>query len=388
VQINDVISQPDDKIIVVGQTSGYFFDDIFLARYESDGLLDSTFGEDGIVVTPINPRDDQAFAVALQSDGKILVGGSTYEGEYQNYEMIIIRYTADGLIDSSFGDDGITTFDTFSMNSYLSDIDFDSEGRIIAVGHRIYGGGSKIVVARLTENGLLDRSVVIEVSTAEFTQGESVVIDNDGIIVVGYHRDEYVDDENIILARLNSDLELDPSFGSLGMTITDLDGTDDRGRALLMQDGARLIVAGSTEGASGSDFVLVGYTLSGLLDTSFGNNGVVVTSVGPGNDEAWDMAFLNDGRIVVVGQSHNGEYDEIAIVRYLSNGTPDQSLGANGILKTAIGSGTVGKAVAVQPDNYLIVAGYYSDGLHDNQVLIRYTQTELDFTSYIPLFKK
>ena len=112
------------------------------------------------------------------------------------------------------------------------------------------------------------------------------------------------------------------------------------------------------------DFALVGYTLSGELDTSFGTNGYVITSISSGDDRAWDLATSSDGRIVVVGQSNNGGIDEMALVRYTRNGFIDTSFGVNGIMTTAIGSNSVGKAVAVQGDEKVVVAGYTSDDLH------------------------
>lgn len=388
VQINDVLIQSDNKILVAGQTSGYLFDDIFLARYESNGSPDPTFGEDGFVVTSFSARDDQALALALQSDGKILIGGTAYDEDFSMYKMAVVRYAADGSLDSTFGNGGITTYDYGGAFISAMDIGQLSDGKIIVVGQSRYGMEG-IILARFNQNGSLDKSQMINDLDPEYTSGEAMVIDEvDNLILVGYSNDG--GDDDIILARLTSELELDPSFGSsgTGMVFTDLNGGDDRGEAILMQGGMRLIVAGYTENGGGSDFALVGYSLSGVLDTSFGTNGYVVTSVGSGDAQAWDMAFSSDGRIVVAGQSSNGDNDEFAIVRYYPNGTLDPSFGVNGILTMTVGNGSVGKAVAVQEDNNLVVAGFASDGLHNNIALVRYTQVDYQFASYIPIMER
>ena len=389
-QIQDLLIQSDGKILVAGYTSSYLFDDIYLARYESDGSLDVTFGDDGIVITSFSERDDQALALTMQSDGKILVAGSSYDEEIHNYRMMIVRYTQDGLLDTSFGNGGVSFFDNGELHCSVMDIAQLSTGKIVIIGQQT-AGDAEVVVVRFSENGSVEGNNIIEEFGTEFASsgGAIVVDDNDDIYIVGYGNDGG-DNDDIAIARLGIYLSPDPSFGSLGtgVVLTDLDGKNDRGQALLLQDDTRLIVAGFTEGDSGMDFALVGYSLSGALDTSFGINGYVVTSIGSGDDIAWDLAISSDGRIVVAGQSNNGGDDEIALVRYSRNGFIDTSFGVNGIVTTAIGNGSIGKAVALQDDNKVVVAGYSSDGLHNNIALVRYLQADLKFTNYFPLMAR
>ena len=388
VQIHDVILQSDSKILVAGHTSGAMFDDIYLARYESDGSLDLAFGEDGIVVTSFSASDDHACALALQSDGKILVTGFSYDADNHNYEMIIVRYTDTGQIDLSFGDEGKTSFDNLGYSWFIEDIVFDSSGMILVAGRQYIGGDSDIGVVRFTQDGVLDKSVVINEPNPGIFSGESFVIDeDDNLFIVGYYREEYYYDADIALVRLTSDLELDPSFGLSGTGIvkTDLSGSDDFGQAMMFQDETKLIVAGYTENENGTDFVLLRYDLSGILDTAFGTNGYVVTSVRSGDDQARDMVFSSDGRIVVAGQSNDGDHDEIAMVRYYPNGTLDSTFGINGIVTTTVGQGSAGEALVLQEDNNFVVAGYSTDGLHNNIALVRYTQVDYKFSSYLPV---
>ena len=391
VQIHDVILQSDSKILVAGHTSGAMFDDIYLARYESDGSPDLTFGEDGVVVMSFSPSDDQASALALQNDGKILVLGFSYNMDKQNYEMIIVRYTNTGQIDLSFGDEGKTFFDDLGYSWFMKDIVFDSNGMIIVAGQQYGGGYSDIGVVRFTQDGIFDKSVVINEPNPGLLSGESFVIDaDDNLFIVGHYREKYYDDADVALVRLNSDLELDPSFGpsGSGIVITDLNGWNDCGQAMMLQNETKLIVAGYTENENGTDFVLLRYDLSGILDTSFGTSGYVVTSVGSGNDQASDVAFSSDGRIVVTGQGNDGGHDEIAMVRYYPNGTIDSTFGINGVVTTAIGQGGAGEAFALQEDNNFVVAGYRTDGLHNSMVLVRYTQVDYKFSYYLPMLKR
>ena len=389
-QIQDVLIQSDGKILVAGYTSGYMFDDIYLARYERDGSLDTTFGEDGIVVTSFSDRDDQAKALALQSDGKILVIGTSYyssDGEFYNYKMMIVRYTQDGTLDTNFGNSGVTFFDNGNLDCFGTDVAQLSNGKIVIVGQQFVSYEDSIIVVRFSENGSVEGSYIIEEFNTEFAsaRGAIVVDENDNIYISGYGNDG--GDDDIALACLDINLNPEPSFGSLGtgVVLTDLEGESERGEALVLQDNTRLIIAGFTEGIGGMDFVLVGYTFAGELDTSFGINGYVVTSIGSGDDMAWDMAYSGDGRIVVAGQSNNGSDDEIAVVRYSQNGLLDTSFGTNGIVTTAIGTGGVGKAVALEEDEKIVLAGFSTDGLHRNIALLRYLQAELKYKNYLPL---
>ena len=172
--------------------------------------------------------------------------------------------------------------------------------------------------------------------------------------------------------------DLDTSFGSGGKVVTSIGSGDDRAHAMVMQGDGKLVVAGYSYNGSNNDFCVVRYNEDGTLDTDFGTGGKVLTDFGGTNDEANGVAVQTDGRIVVVGGALSGSTSKVfALARYHPDGTLDTSFGpgATGKIKTAIGSTSPESqawAVAVLADGKILVAGH-SLFLSIDYVLARYT---------------
>ena len=133
-----VAIQPDGKIVAAGRSSNGINFDFAVVRYNPDGSLDTSFNGDGKVTTAVGPSDDHAWGVALQSDGKIVVCGET-RGNFA-----LVRYNADGSLDTSFGEDGKTTTDIGSTNDLGLAVAIQSDGKIVVAGK----GGGGFAVAR------------------------------------------------------------------------------------------------------------------------------------------------------------------------------------------------------------------------------------------------
>jgi uncharacterized delta-60 repeat protein len=146
-QANGLALQPDGKIVVVG----LLFGAVGVARYNPDGSLDSTFGTGGKVVTDATPGPDPAFDVKVTSTGKIVVGGSTgfYPG---GGDFLLLRYNADGSLDSSFGSGGIVTTDFGGADSAFS-IGLSTDGKIVAAGVTNRSDPGDFAVARYNADG-------------------------------------------------------------------------------------------------------------------------------------------------------------------------------------------------------------------------------------------
>ena len=171
---------------------------------------------------------------------------------------------------------------------------------------------------------------------------------------------------------------LDLTFNSTGMVTTSFGPTYDNGRSLAIQSDGKIIVAGNTENGSYYDFAVIRYNSDGTLDTGFGTGGKVTTSVGSFTDGAYGVAIQTDGKIVAAGVTSNGTSNDVAVVRYNSDGTLDTGFGTGGKVVTAINTNDDDTAfgIAIQSDGKIVVAGSArlngSQGGNYDFLIIRY----------------
>ena len=188
-------------------------------------------------------------------------------------------------------------------------------------------------------------------------------------------------DGDFALARYNPDGSLDPGFGAGGKVTTAI-GSDDEALALALQPDGKLVAAGyANVGGSQYAFALARYNPDGSLDAGFGSGGKVTTAIGL-SDAARAIAVQPDGKLVVAGNSWNGSHNDFALVRYNADGSLDPTFGSGGKVTTAIGPGAdIAHALALQPDGKLVTAGYSRNGSNDDLALVRYNQDgSLDLT--------
>ena len=282
--------------------------------------------------------------------------------------------------------DGLSAFVSGSANGVATRITYQSDGKYLMSGYVLNGANYDMTLARYNADGTLDTSfngtgqVITTVSTGN-DYGNTVKVQTDGkIVVVGYASNGVNDD--IVVLRYNADGTLDTSFNGIGGVITAIGLSDDRAVGLALQSDGKIVVAGLTAGAT-LDFALVRYNSNGTLDTSFNGTGIVVTAVGGGDDWGWDVAVQSDGKIVVTGQSSNGLNQDVALLRYNSNGTLDTSFNSVGGVTTAIGAGDdYGNNVTLQSDGKIIVGGYSFNGGNYDAALLRYNSNGTLDTSF------
>ncbi|MCC6356634.1 MAG: hypothetical protein IT577_22335 [Verrucomicrobiae bacterium] len=152
-----VALQPDGKIVVAGNAENAT-DDFAVVRYTTAGALDTTFSTDGKVTTAVSNGHDWASGVAIQADGKIVVGGSAETPVSTNRSFAVVRYNANGTLDTSFSGDGKVTTQIFNNGASIGDIAIQSDGKIVAVGYATATFAQYFAVARYTTNGVLDSS--------------------------------------------------------------------------------------------------------------------------------------------------------------------------------------------------------------------------------------
>ncbi len=335
------------------------------------GDLDASFGTGGKLTTPVGPGNDEGYAVAVQSDGKILVAGLSSNGS--NNDFALVRYNANGSLDTSFGTAGILTTAVGPGNDFGYALALQSDGKILVAGYGHNGSNNDFALVRYNANGSLDTSfdadgkVLTAVGSGD-DRGQALALQSDGkILVAGRSSNDFA------LVRYNANGSLDAGFGTAGVVTTAVGSGNDFGYALALQSDGKILVAGQSHNGSNYDVALVRYNTNGSLDAGFGTAGKVVTALGASTDGANALALQSDGKILVAGLSDNGSNIDVALVRYNANGSLDTSFGSAGKLTTAVGSGDDrGYALALQPDGKILVAGYGYNGSNVDFALVRY----------------
>ncbi|MFI5669881.1 hypothetical protein [Streptomyces sp. NPDC051704] len=333
--------QPDGKIVAVGHaitaTGG---EDFALARYLPDGRLDNGFGTGGKVFTKVAPGagDDEAQAVQVQRDGRIVVAGFTGTGAgTEGRDLALVRYLPDGSPDRSFGTDGIVVRDVAGGRDQFKNMTLDGHGRIVAVGSADLGsgrGGASFAVARYRSDGRPDPGfgsdglVVTPMAAGDgLDLAEAVAIDGKGRLTVGGSADAG-GPFDLAMARYLSDGRLDGRFGEGGRVLTNVGpgATDEDLEGLVVQGDGTILVGGSTaptEFLLDSDFLVGRYRPDGSVDRRFGKDGFVVTHVAPGtaDDEIYDIAPQGPGLLVAAGECDRPTSGrDVCLARYLVGG--------------------------------------------------------------------
>jgi uncharacterized delta-60 repeat protein len=381
-----VAYQSDGKVVIAGQSetpTGEFG----IARYNSDGTLDSSFGQGGKVVTPAGSSafvNSQAAAtgVAIQADSKIVVGGWFFDGIQSNF--VACRFNSDGTLDAAFGTGGKVTIDVSAgFNDECYAIALQPDGKIVLAGWSYVSGSfGNVTVVRLLTNGTLDSSfdgdgiATMDLSTGGDV-GKAVTIQPDGkIVVAGYaYNGANLD---VAVARFNANGSPDAGFNGTGFVMTPVGSSDDvaNGVAIQPNNGTimnpdKIVVVGYTETSSTqADVLVMRYNLNGTLDTGFDGDGIATTDFG-----SYDVAtavrvigtFGNPSpprKIVIVGTtggSSGHSAGNLIAARYLATGALDTTFDSDGKVTTVLPFGT-GQlaAMLLQPDGKLVAAGYYA----------------------------
>jgi uncharacterized delta-60 repeat protein len=371
--------QSDGKIVVAGESllASPPWGDFTVARYNADGSLDPTFSGDGIAYADLARDYDDGYGAALQSDGKIVVAGKSWNGATGDYDFGVVRFNRDGSLDGSFGAGGIVLTDTGGGGDQAESVAVQSDGKIVVVGRDWVS--TDFVVVRYNADGSLDTSFGGGIVRTDINVSQDwaydVVIQPDGKILVtgeGFYSGGSAMD--VALVRYNSNGSLDTSFGGDGIVITTLSNGYDRGEAIALQPDGRILVAATRDYNGGNpDIALLRYRADGNLDTSFHGDGVVITDVGGRADGSHDLRVQSDGKILLVGTSSNGSNLDFALARYNADGSLDTSFGGDGIVTTAIGGGDDdGLGIALQADGKIVVAGSAQNGSEWDFAVARY----------------
>ena len=308
-----VAVQPDGGIVVAGESDCRYALCFVLARYRPDGSLDPGFGEGGIVHTSFGlVHASQAFDVALTPGGKIVAAGFVKRGgdAQDTSHFAVARYMPDGRLDTSFSRDGLATVDFGYGNDVAYAVAAQRGGRIVVAGHGARHVGrteDDFAFARFRANGKLDRSFsgdgkrTVNFGGRRFDVAYGIAVTGRSILATGSTVVAAERPPAVATIRLGWNGGLARGFGRRRTAPTPSGGV---GRAIAVQPGGRIVVAGrayTDSSQDASDWALLRYRSSGTLDRGFGGDGIVTSDFGTGEDEARALA-IRDGRILVAGE--------------------------------------------------------------------------------------
>lgn len=356
-------------------------------RAQTDAALDVTFGDKGKVTTSFIGANDEARAVAIQSDGKIVVAGS------DGSDFLVMRYLENGALDPSFSGDGIATKDFFGGEDRAYAMAIDSGGRIWVAGVAERNGQKDFALVSFNTIGdVLDRV------TTDFDGGDdeafAIAIQEDFKIVLAgsgivnnraiKESSQTVKSKDFVLARYTQGGVLDATFGQGGKVTTDFSNhSNESAYGIAIQRGDhRIVVAGETgSGAGSGNVALARYSVYGELDLSFGGDGKITSD----NGVARGVAIQSDGKIVAAGYNAT----RFLVARFNgADGSPDSDFGKecegistcrDGVIATKVDfgdftDGVCGAfALAIQPrptsrpsdppklEEKILIAGFHSN---------------------------
>lgn len=310
-----LVIQPDGKIVV----SGYAFgDDFFTIRLNPNGSLDSSFGAGGKVTTDFAGNNDQARGVHLQGDKIVVTGWASTGADNTGKQFAAVRYLSNGQIDNSFGTNGKVMVPMGTEGDGNGSV-IQPDGKIVMAGRTlnspgVYGVG----LLRLTANGALDNSfgssgkVLTSFGPNDETLN-SVALQPDGkIVAVGNAQwGTYFDTAAL---RLNTNGTLDGSFGSGGKLRISLSLDNDAGNSVLVRPDGKIVIAGSYYMGIGDDMYLARLWPSGARDIEFGSDGVSRVQMTLKYDQAFGVA-IQGTKLIAVGRSFNGKDNDWALTR-------------------------------------------------------------------------
>jgi uncharacterized delta-60 repeat protein len=374
---HSTLIQPNGDIVAVGTANSHA--ELTVERYNLNGTLDTSFGSGGIALASFGQYLVYGGSSTLDPYAGTSNGNDdvVQEGSYNSSYQILARYNTNGTPDSTFGTGGEVMTAFQGMNGVAAGGDdtgvvVTSSGQLVALNDN----AGQFVLARYNSNGSLDTTfgqggyVITAVSGGVSGYTTLLQQPNSGDLIVTHAQGGGVWD----LYRFTANGTLDTSFGTGGIVTTTAAGGPEHA-ALYLNAGptndGQIVVAGQ---ASNGTLLLARYNTNGSLDNTFGTGGIVQTQISIGF--AQDVALDTNGRIVVTGDNSAGSAIELARINV--NGTPDTTFGNGGLVTTTVGTSSVGEGLAIYPiagtanDRDIVVVGPSSNGTKSDVSVARY----------------
>ncbi|MBL7914419.1 MAG: T9SS type A sorting domain-containing protein [Bacteroidia bacterium] len=368
-----VATQPDGKIVVAGNSALANDRRSIVSRFLPDGSTDFTFGVNGHRILNMQPGVDDYFNdILIQPDGKILLSGPSESGNI--FRTNVARLLPNGALDTGFGINGMKTYIFSGGSCHPYGMSLDASGRILIGGNE----SNNLFVLRLLSDGSIDSTfsgdgIAVDLPPGIFGLAFGLCIDNVGrIITVGYSFSPF----SYMIARYDSAGALDTTFGQGGVTLIPKAGFIGLYDCEVQADG-KIVACGSfddTGGGSNHDFVILRLNDNGTPDSTFAGDGVLEVSVSNDRDILQSVILQPDGKIMVAGYAGNSTVaGDFALLRLNSDGSFDTSFGSNGLVLTDFGgSMDIGSMVVLQPDLKVVLCGWSLQNNKWNMAIARY----------------
>ncbi len=378
---NWITLQNDGKIMCIGYTTTALNKEIAAARYNSNGSLDNTFNNDGLLVDTINFGNTYYTYSAVQKDGKLIAAGYAWNGI--NYDFAIARYNIDGSLDNTFSDDGKQITDFNATNDKAVALSLQTDGKIVVAG----SSGNSFGIARYNTNGTLDNTFGADgLDTTNAGPNDfitSIVIQLDGKILVA----------GSAIWRYNNNGTPDVTFGIAGKRVTTYNnGTAYKCGAVTLQNDDKIVIAGNDIPNNSS--IITRYNTNGNPDSTFGADGASILHSSIEFDDfilsGKSIVIDSSGKIVVGGSAlrfiRAENLSQFVVARANADGSPDGTFGTDGsgIKVTSLINefyADFGTSLLIQNDNKILLGGYSFNGVNDNFTILRFnTDGSLDNT--------
>ncbi|MBK6485167.1 MAG: T9SS type A sorting domain-containing protein [Chitinophagales bacterium] len=391
---------PDGKMLIGGasQVTGSSNWDVIVYRLNTDGGIDSTFGINGYAYSNYQGYSQYVRTMKVLSDGKLLFVGGIEDDNFQ-VDVFATRLNEDGTPDLSFGDNGTVVIPVGSGEDICMAVVEQLDSKLILAGKSNVPGFiyTNSIVIRMNSDGTLDNDygtngIVTLDAGYDYESAEDMMLLDDGsLLVSGYVGSNHYD---ILTFKLTDTGAPDVTFGSNGTAIFNLNNGDDMAYAILRSPfDNRILIGGRVgDGSTKTDFLVMAITESGLLDSTFGNNGRASIHIKV-NDAGLDLAVQANGRIVLGGTSGAGfATNDFAICRFNDDGSIDSTFGTNGATLSEVSSFFSDiEDIALQADGKIVAAGIAAN-FNNDMGIVRYkgddiaTSTDDAMTSAVAAF--
>lgn len=373
---------------------------LFVNATFASEVLDETFGEEksGIVIGSMSEANDRAYDLVVQGEnGKMVLVGSASKGLSANeYDVALSRYTADGMLDESFGDkNGSYAHDIDGIDNIGRDAEVQPDGKILVAGYsetEIDTGEettrteSNVILLRFEEDGYPDETFnttsaeTMEELFADVDQGKAfaVALQEDGKIVVAGYITSEEEGQRIAVVRLDDLGMADEGFGENGLLVLEKDEEFTYGSTaycMALSEDETILVAGTIIDGEKNDAAVFRFTAEGELDESFGDNGYRTFEGNDVNSVANAIVIQSDNKIVIAGGTEQGPDERMFVARLDASGLEDSTFGAegDGIVYHDTGYGTVAYGLAIGEDGSIFTTGYGDKGAQKGVLLSHYT---------------